>query len=361
MIGTWCCVVIGTAATLSAYSSDGDVDRAVCSLVGSSSCLLLPLPFLASCRSAFFTRCGSALPRRGCSCYQLWVRSFGFLSPGSSYAESADFAQVLIGAAAVLFVHHALRDVVMAFHELHGCELFAHVVLRTLLYVLRVVCWTDQHHCSHPPRAAREGVTLGLKCSGFAPTSFSCSGGQPEHEHDRVARVSLRPRVRIPPKLSHFDSWTELCSCAPALLQPLLRWPCASWSVGTSRHRHTCIDRQVTMSGGNLALVINASSARASRSAQPHRGVFAPRSFGIVLSLALENLGLLLDDLFVSPHFQQGPSAPLCHSGLVSLVSSASRIGLRTGFNSFRIACCSQDSSVSQAHISVWTCSTAAG
>ena len=149
MTGTWYCIVIGTAATLSVRSSVGDVDGVVCSSVGTSSCVLLALFFL--------TRCGSALSRSGCSCYQLLVRSSGFLSPGSSYAESADFAQVLVGAAAVLFVHHALRDVVMAFHELLGCDMFAHVVPRTLLCVLRVVCRTDQHRCSRPPRSAREG------------------------------------------------------------------------------------------------------------------------------------------------------------------------------------------------------------
>ena len=59
----------------------------------------------------FFTRCGSALSRRGCSCLPavspLLSPAVGplfcFLSPGSSFAESADFAQVLVGAAAVLF------------------------------------------------------------------------------------------------------------------------------------------------------------------------------------------------------------------------------------------------------------------
>ena len=74
--------------------------------------------------------------------------------------------------------------------------------------------------------------------------------------------------------------------------------------------------------------MIDATSARASRSAhgfyrEPHCGVFAPRSLHTVLSLALGNLGPLLDDLFVSPHFQLGPAASRCHCGLVSLVSSA--------------------------------------
>ena len=79
--------------------------------------------------------------------------------------------------------------------------------------------------------------------------------------------------------------------------------------------------------------MIDASSARASRFAhgflrEPLRGVFAPRSLGTIFSLALGNLGLLVDDPFLSPHFQLGPSASRCHSGLVSLVSSARRMGL---------------------------------
>ena len=119
MTGTWCCIAIGTSATLSVYSSVGDVDRVVCSSVSANSCLLLPLLFLTSCRAALSPAAGP------------------LFSPGSSYAESA---KVLVGAAAVLFVNHALRDAVMAFHELLSCELFAHVVLRTLLYVLHMVC-----------------------------------------------------------------------------------------------------------------------------------------------------------------------------------------------------------------------------
>ena len=54
------------------------------------------------------------------------------------FSESADSSSVLLRA-----VHHALRDV---------------LVCRTLLYVLRVVCWIGRHHCSLPPRAAREVV-----------------------------------------------------------------------------------------------------------------------------------------------------------------------------------------------------------
>ena len=56
----------------------------------------------------------------------------------TKFTASADSSSVLLRA-----VHHGLRDV---------------LVYRTLLYVLHVVCWIDQHHCSLPPRAAREGV-----------------------------------------------------------------------------------------------------------------------------------------------------------------------------------------------------------
>ena len=72
------------------------------------------------------------------SLHTLWVRSSGFLSRGiiqSSisvvFTESAAVTQGLVGAAAgcltFLFVHHALRDVLVAFHELLGGELFARV------------------------------------------------------------------------------------------------------------------------------------------------------------------------------------------------------------------------------------------
>ena len=94
--------------------------------------------------------------------HPLWVRSIGFLSPGSSYAESADFAQVLVGAAAVLFdvlvclsvclsACHALRDILMALHEVCVGELFVLCVLYAS-DVLRMVCWSDQYHASDPYR-----------------------------------------------------------------------------------------------------------------------------------------------------------------------------------------------------------------
>ena len=83
-------------------------------------------------------------------------------------------------------MHHVvlvLRSSITLFLSSRCCCGLVHHALRD---VLRVVCWTDQHHCSLPSRAAREGLTFELSCSGFASTSFSCSGGQPEHEHDHV-------------------------------------------------------------------------------------------------------------------------------------------------------------------------------
>ena len=84
-----------------------------------------------------------------------------------------------------------------------------------------------------PPRAAR----------GFAFTSKSCLGPLAEglSVDTIVAVFCFGLRGRLPPALSLFP-------------QLLLWWPCASWSVGTSRLRHACTDRPVSMSGGALRL-----------------------------------------------------------------------------------------------------------
>ena len=87
----------------------------------------------------------------------------GFLSWGSSatvmITQFVDLVQVLIVAAAScshgdpradLCVFHALHDVLMAIHALLG-ELFARARTDSVgLHVLRVVCWTDQHHAVVP-------------------------------------------------------------------------------------------------------------------------------------------------------------------------------------------------------------------
>ena len=83
----------------------------------------------------------------------------------------------------LLVIHHV---VLVLWSPIRATPLGAAAGLSITPCVTFAVCWTDQHHCSLPPRAAREGFTFELNCSGFASTSFSCSGGQPEHEHDHV-------------------------------------------------------------------------------------------------------------------------------------------------------------------------------
>ena len=102
MTGTWCCIVIGTAVLLPAV---GPLFHPL--WVRSFALWLLLFPAVGPLFS----------PAVG----TLFSPTVGPLfSPRSPFAESADFAQVLVGAAAVMFVHHALRDVLMAFHELLG-------------------------------------------------------------------------------------------------------------------------------------------------------------------------------------------------------------------------------------------------
>ena len=113
--------VIGTFTILSMHFAVGDGDQLVRSAVSGSGYVLatfvshnevriLACCWLCSSRLLLavlcHTSCGSALSRRGSPCYQLWVRSFrplwvrsfGFLSLGPSFTESADFTQVLVGA-----------------------------------------------------------------------------------------------------------------------------------------------------------------------------------------------------------------------------------------------------------------------
>ena len=91
----------------------------------------------------------------------------------AKFTESADASSVLLRA-----VHHALRDV---------------LVYRTLLHVLCVVRWVDQHHCSLLPRAAREGVRPQSATALVRVHVVSCSGKRLQHDFDRASRVLLLP------------------------------------------------------------------------------------------------------------------------------------------------------------------------
>ena len=133
---------------------------------------------------------------------------------------------------------------------------------------------------------------LELKCSGFASTSFSCCGGQPEHEHDRVSRVSLRPRVRIPPKLSHSQQSSAaalLLSCSGSRCYGHV--PHGQWALLDTRIL-ALIDRSVCLVEPHTCdrrIKCSRLTVRSRLSRERHRGVFAPRSLhtcsGVSLSL----------------------------------------------------------------------------
>ena len=227
-----------------------------------AACLLLALLFSRHCS---FLAVGTALcsPAVGTALFSLLLTVDHPITLFSGFGHpSGQLLSVLLRA-----VHHALRDV---------------PVHCTLLHVLRVVCWTDQHHCSLPPRAAREGLTFELSRSGFVSTSFSCSGGQPEHEHDHVSRVLLRPLGCAPTEALRVAVVTALAMCLMVS---------GHFSAQTRSFSSTC--QHVWWS---LTLVINASSALVPHGPltvfrrEPHRGVFPPRSLGTVLSITRRDL-----------------------------------------------------------------------
>ena len=164
------------------------------------------------------------------------------------------------------------------------------LVYSMLTHVLRVVCWTDQSLC----------------------TSLSCSGDQPERGHERASRVFCFGLCgRLPPKLLEQSSALVLFRCCGhrrAGRVPRGQWALLDTDMLVLIDRsaclvepslHLCSSHQVLAPHGPLTVFRR----------EPHRGVFAPRSFGTVLSLALRDLDLLLDDLSLSSHFQLGRSA----------------------------------------------------
>ena len=107
-------------------------------------------------------------------------------------------------------VHHVLRDV---------------LVYRTVLYVLRLVCWIDRTTVLSL-RAPRVKVCdLSAQLLWFASTSFLALANGSSMTSIVLRVLCFGVRVYVPPKLFEFCSHR----CV---------WPCASWSVGTSRHRH---------------------------------------------------------------------------------------------------------------------------
>ena len=108
------------------------------------------------------------------------------------------------------------------------------LLLSTHLRMLCVVCWTDQHHSPPlPGSACGSPCYQSLVTQALAFTSSSCSGKRLEHDCDRVPRLPLRASGVHSRRSSVVAT---LRSCRRCL------WPCASWSVGTFRRRHSPID-----------------------------------------------------------------------------------------------------------------------
>ena len=169
-----------------------------------SYCLLLALLFspavgpLFPAVVALFTRCGSALLSS--------IRS----TISAKFTESADSSSVLLRA-----VRHALLDV--------------------LVYRTWSAGWTSTTVLSLRAPSVKV-CDLRAQLLWFASTSFLALANGLSMT-SIVLRVYCFGRTYVPPKLFEFCSHR----CV---------WPCATWSVGTSLHRHARFDRPVSMSGG---------------------------------------------------------------------------------------------------------------
>ena len=156
----------------------GDIDHLVCSSVVVTSRFLAccwHCSFLACCWHCSFLACCWHCSFLACC----WHCSFLACCWHCSFLACCSSITLFLSS----IIHHV---VLVLWSPIRATPLGAAAGLSVTPCVTFVVCWTDQHHYSLPPRAAREGLTFELNCSGFASTSFSCSGGQPEHEHDHV-------------------------------------------------------------------------------------------------------------------------------------------------------------------------------
>ena len=191
-----------------------------------SSCLLLAVLFLTSCRSALspavgplspaavalVTSCRSALVT---SCRSALLASCLLDHPTLSLLTSREYSSVLLRLLGVVVCLSVTPCATLSWFSMNSLLADCSLAYRVLTQMLCVVRWTDQ-----PSR-----------------TPPSCLGDQPEYGCERVSRVLLRRPGCTPAKASRAEIG------APALLpQPLLRWPCASWSVNTSRCRHARFD-----------------------------------------------------------------------------------------------------------------------
>ena len=259
--------------------------------------------FSPSVGCALFTRCGSALSRCGCSSHPTRVRSFVFLSFD-------------------LPSRRRLLSLLTSRRCCCGLSITPFVTFSCIARSFTCCGWsggTDQHHCSPPPRAAREGVCdLGAQLIWFASASFLALA-------NGLSTTSIVLRVLC------LDVW-DVQSPLRLAMCLMSQWALLGTDTLVLIDQSTCLaeprtrDRRIKcVPHGPLTCFLR----------EPHRGVFAPRSLGTVLSLTLRDIGLLLDGLILSLHCQLGSSASRRHCGLVSLVTSASRISFCTGVQLF--------------------------
>ena len=211
--------------------------------------------FLPVVGSALFTRCGSAFSRRGCSCYQLWVRSFhplwvrsfGFLSLGSSNAESADFAQELVGAAAVLFDVLVCLSACHALHDILMCFALCSARFRRAAHGLLVRPVPRLRSAADPRASCRSVLVISLSTDAtmLRVSCFGLRAYVPPKLLEQRSAILLFCRHRCVGHVSH-GQWTLLDANMLVSLTGLHVW----WS---------------------LALVMGTPSARASRSMRTPR------------------------------------------------------------------------------------------
>ena len=148
----------------------------------------------------------------------------------------------------------------------------------------------------------------------FALCTACSSADQPEHGCNHASRFLLRPLGVRPAKASRAE-----ISASALLPQPPLRWPCVSWSVDTSQRRLACLtDRSACVVEPRTCDWHTKCSRLTVRSQFPS---WAP-SWGLCAAQfwhrpLTHSEGIFLDDLFLSSHIQQGPSATRCHSFLL--------------------------------------------
>ena len=193
-----------------------------------SKCLLLALLFLVSCWLCSF----HPLWVRS---FPLWVRSFVFLSPGSSVLPS------LPTLLSLLTLRRCCCELCIT-----PCVTFS-CTARSLTCCAWSAGLTSTTVLSLSAPREKE-CDLRAQLLWFASTSFLALANGLSMTSIVLRVYCFDLHAYVPPKLFEFCS--NRCV-----------WPCASWSVGTSRHRHARFWSTRQHVWWSLALVFGASSA----------------------------------------------------------------------------------------------------